>query len=383
MSKRTGARLLLAAGVIGLMLVAAAAFVLADRRAEERMLAADTEARSIPTVAVIHPTAELADEDLVLPATLEAFVDSPVYARTSGYVKKWYYDIGAHVAAGDLLAEIDTPEVDQELAQVKANRLQIAANVDLTKSSAERWESLRKTDAVSQQELDEKKSAYAQAQATLAAADANVQRLEQLESFKRVYAQVAGVVTRRNVDVGTLVNAGNGGAAQQLFHISQTDPIRVFVSVPEAAAASMKPGLAAYLDLAEYPGEKFAGHVIRNAGSLDPATRTLPTEVDVPNRANRLLPGGYAQVHLKVAGIGPRLQVPINALLFRAEGLRAAVVGPNHRVHLQSIVIGRDFGTSLEVVQGLSKDDWIIVNPADSLDEGQEVKIAPATPGGK
>lgn len=375
-ARHTGLKLTLTVIGITIVLVVAGAFALAGRRTEHQALVTETEARSVVTVSVIHPTVEQADEDLVLPAALQAYVESPVYARTNGYLKKWYLDIGAHVAVGDLLAEIDTPEVDEELAQVKANRLQIAANVTLAKSSAERWEALRKTDAVSQQELDEKKSAYAQAQASLAAADASVQRLEQLESFKRIYAQVSGVVTRRNVEVGTLVNAGNGGAAQQLFHIAQTDPIRVFVSVPEAAAASMTRGLKAYLDLAQFPGEKFAGEVVRTAGSFDPATRTLSTEVDVPNPQHRLLPGGYAQVHLKVAGIGPRLQVPINALLFRAEGLRAVVVDADHRVHLRLVVIGRDFGTTLEVLQGLSKDDWIVVNPADSLDEGQEVRIA-------
>jgi RND family efflux transporter MFP subunit len=379
--KHTGATLTLTVVGILVILVIAGAFALAGRRAEHQALVAATEARSMPTVSVIHPTAAPADEELVLPAALQAFVESPVYARTNGYVKKWYVDIGARVTAGDLLADIDTPEVDQDLVQAKANRLQIATNVELAKASADRWESLRKANVVSQQDLDEKKSAYAQAQANLAAADASVERLQQLESFKRIVTQVSGVVTRRNVEVGTLVNAGNGGAAQQLFHIAQTDPIRVFVSVPEAAAVSMKPGLQAYINLSQFPGEKFAGEVVRTAGAFDPATRTLLTEVDVPNPQHRLLPGGYAQVHLKVAGIGARLQVPINALLFRAEGLRAAVVDANHRVHLRAVVVGRDFGTSLEVLQGLSKDDWIVVNPPDSIEEGQEVRVAPAEPG--
>ena len=379
--KHTGLTLTLTVIGILVILVVAGAFALAGRRAEHQTLVTSTEARSVPTVSLIHPTPAPADEELVLPAALQAFVESPVYARTNGYVKKWYVEIGARVTVGDLLADIDTPEVDQELVQAKANRLQVATNVELARSSADRWESLRKANVVSQQDLDEKKSAYAQAQANLAAADANVQRLEQLESFKRIVAQVSGVVTRRNVEVGTLVNAGNGGAAQQLFHIAQTDPIRAFVSVPEAAGASMKRGLQAYINLSQFPGEKFVGEVVRTAGAFDPATRTLLTEVDVPNPDHRLLPGGYAQVHLKVAGIGARLQVPINALLFRAEGLRAAVVDANHRVHLRAVVVGRDFGTSLEVLQGLSKDDWIVVNPPDSIEEGQEVRVAPAEPG--
>jgi RND family efflux transporter MFP subunit len=367
--------------VIVVVLGAAGAVALSERHAEYRALVRDTETRALLTVAVVHPTTEAAGEDLVLPATLEAFVDSPVYARTNGYLKKWYADIGVHVSAGDLLAEIDTPEVDQELAQAKANRSQIQANLELAKSSAERWENLRKTDAVSQQEVDEKKSAYAQAQANLAAADANVQRLDQLESFKRITAQVSGIVTKRNVEVGTLINAGNGGTQQQLFHISQTDPIRVFVSVPETAASSMKPGVPAFLVLAQFPGEKFSGKVVRTAGSFDAATRTLPTEVDVPNGSHRLLPGGYAQVHLMVAGVGARLQVPINALLFRAEGLRAAVVDASHHVHLRPLVVGRDYGTTLEVLQGLSPDDWIVINPADSLMDGQEVRVPEAATG--
>jgi RND family efflux transporter MFP subunit len=379
--KHTGATLTLTVVGILVILVIAGAFALAGRRAEHQALVTATEARSMPTVSLIHPTAAPADEELVLPAALQAFVESPVYARTNGYVKKWYVDIGTRVNSGDLLADIDTPEVDQELAQAKANRLQSATGLELAKSSADRWESLRKANVVSQQDLDEKKNAYAQAQANLAAADANVQRLEQLESFKRIITQVSGVVTRRNVEVGTLVNAGNGGAAQQLFHIAQTDPIRVFVSVPEAAAASMKRGLQAYINLSQFPGEKFVGEVVRTAGAFDPATRTLLTEVDIPNPEHRLLPGGYAQVHLKVAGIGARLQVPVNALLFRAEGLRAAVVDANHRVHLRAVVVGRDFGTALEVLQGLSKDDWIVVNPPDSIEEGQEVRVAPAEPG--
>jgi len=379
--KHTGATLTLTVVGILVILVIAGAFALAGRRAEHQALVTATEARSMPTVSLIHPTAAPADEELVLPAALQAFVESPVYARTNGYVKKWYVDIGARVAVGDLLADIDTPEVDQELVQAQANRLQSATSLELAKSSADRWESLRKANVVSQQDLDEKKNAYAQAQATLAAADANVQRLEQLESLKRIVTQVSGVVTRRNVEVGTLVNAGNGGAAQQLFHIAQTDPIRVFVSVPEAAAASMKRGLQAYINLTQFPGEKFVGEVVRTAGAFDSATRTLLTEIDVPNPQHRLLPGGYAQVHLQVAGIGARLQVPINALLFRAEGLRAVVVDANHRVHLRAVVVGRDFGTSLEVLQGLSKDDWIVVNPPDSIEEGQEVRVAPAEPG--
>jgi RND family efflux transporter MFP subunit len=373
----SGRRLVAVVAALVIVLGLAGALTLADRRAEYRDLAGSAEAQAVTTVAVIHPTAERADDDLVLPSTLEAFVESPIYARTNGYLTKWYVDIGGRVEAGARLADIDTPEVDQELAQAKAGRDQISATVDLARSTADRYAGLRTTDAVSQQEIDEKKSQFTQAQANLAAANANVQRLEQLEAFKHVNAPFAGVVTRRNVDVGTLVNAGNGGTQQQLFHVAETDPMRVYVQVPEAAAPAIRAGMPASLDLTQFPGERFSGKVVRTSGSIDPATRTLQTEIDVPNGQGRLLPGGYAQVHLKAAGGAPRLQVPVNALLFRAEGLRAAVVDAQHHVHLRALTIGRDFGTSLEVLQGLSPGDWIVINPPDSLDENQEVRVQP------
>lgn len=222
------------------------------------------------------------------------------------------------------------------------------------------------------------KSAYTQAQANLAAATANVQRLQQLEAFKHVYAPFAGIVTRRNIDIGVLVNAGNGGTQQELFNVAQTDPMRVYVQVPESAAPGIHPGQPAWLELTQFPGERFSGQVVRSSGSIDPQTRTLQTEVDVPNRQGRLLPGGYAQVHLVVAGASPRLQVPVNALLFRAEGLRAAVVDDQHHVHLRALLIGHDYGTTLEVLQGLSASDWIVINPPDSLADNQEVRVLSA-----
>ena len=368
---------------VALILVVLGAMTVLRREADLRTLARETERVTVVTVAVIHPTAEPAQTDLILPGTLQAYVESPIYARTSGYLKKWYRDIGARVKQGELLAELDAPELTQELDQAKANRDQIAANVVLAKSSAERWLGLRKGDAVSQQEVDEKQGAYAQLQASLAAADANVRRLQELQHYTSISAPFDGVITRRSVDVGTLINAGNSGAQQPLFHLAQMDPIRVFVTVPEVNTSAIHRGLQAYLELAQYPGEKFTGEVARTTESIDPATRTLLTEVDVPNTQGRLLPGGYAQVHLQVKAAALRMQVPVNALLFRAEGLRAAVVDENHRVHLRALAIGRDYGTSLEVLQGLSADDWIVLNPADSLDEGQEVHVAQAPGAGK
>jgi RND family efflux transporter MFP subunit len=360
---------------VAMILVAAGALTLVRRQAEQRTLAQETEKLTVPTVAVIHPTLEAAQEDLVLPGTLQAFVQSPIYARTNGYLKSWTRDIGSRVKAGDLLADIEAPELDQELSQARAARDQIAASTALAKSSSERWASLAKSDAVSQQDVDEKQSAYRQLQASLAASEANVRRLEQLEQFKRVTAPFDGVITKRSVDVGTLITAGSSGSQGPLFTLAQMDPIRVFVTVPEVSASAIHRGLTAHLELVQYPGETFEGSVARTAESIDPATRTLLTEVDVPNRQGRLLPGGFAQVHLQARTTAPRLSVPVNALLFRAEGLRAVVMDASHRVHLRALTIGRDYGTSLEVLSGLSADDWIVLNPPDSLDEGQTVGV--------
>ncbi len=256
------------------------------------------------------------------------------------------------------------------------------ANENLSRITATRYEELIKTDGVSKQEVDNAVGDYAARRAAVASAQANVRRLEELESFKHVYAPFSGVITRRNVDIGNLINAGNGGTAQELFFLAATDPIRSYVSVPEIYAPAVHTGLGAYLELTQYPGEKFQGKVVRTADAIDLASRTLNTEVDVPNRNGRLLPGGYAQVHLLVGVTGTRLQVPVNALLFRSEGLRAVVVDANHKTHLQQLAIGRDYGTALEVLQGLRPEDWIVLNPPDSIEEGIQVnvKAAPAPP---
>jgi RND family efflux transporter MFP subunit len=361
-------------GVV-VVLVIVGIFSLLQRREQYNALAKETEKLSVPTVAVIHPTVEPAQEDLVLPSTLQAYVESPIYARTSGYLKKWYHDIGSHVQQGELLADIDTPEVDQQLYQARADLGTAQANENLSRITSTRYEELIKTDGVSKQEVDNAVGDFAAKRAASASAQANVRRLEELESFKHVYAPFAGVITRRNVDTGNLINAGNGGSAQELFVLAATDPIRSYVSVPEVYAAAVRPGIGAYLELTQFPGEKFQGKVARTADAIDLASRTLNTEVDVPNKTGQLLPGGYAQVHLLVGVTGTRLQVPVNALLFRAEGLRAVVVDANHKTHLQQLAIGRDYGTSLEVLQGLRAGDWIVLNPPDSLDEGMQVNV--------
>jgi multidrug efflux system membrane fusion protein len=338
-------------------------------------LAKETEIDSVATVVVVHPTAEKPDEELVLPGSLQAYEESPIYARTSGYLLRWYKDIGSRVNKSDLLAEIDTPEVDQELSQARAGRQQIAAQRDLAKISADRWQNLRKTDSVSQQEADTQSSAYQQAQANLAAADANVRRLEQLESFKHVYAPFSGVLIKRNVDPGALINAGSGGV--ELFILAKVDPVRVFTNVPQAYSPAIKNGMQAYVTLQEIPEQKFRGTVARTANSIDPATRTLLTEVDVPNKDGRLLRGSFGEVHFSPKINTAKVTVPVNAMLFRQEGARLAIVGADNKVQLRPITIGRDYGATLEVLGGVSLEDRIIVNPADSLEDGQTVNVAP------
>lgn len=356
-------------------LVVIGLFTLVQRRSQYDALAKETEKLAIPTVSVTHPISEPPQEDLVLPSTLQAYVESPIYARTSGYLKRWYHDIGTRVQQGQLLADIDTPEVDQQLLQARADLATSQANESLSKITSARYEELIKTDGVSKQEVDNAVGDYAAKRAAMQSAEANVRRLEELESFKHIYAPFSGVLTRRNIDIGNLINAGNGGAAQDLFNLAQTDPIRAYVSVPEMYAPAIHAGLGAYLECAQYPGQRFQGRVVRTADAIDLASRTLNTEVDVPNKSGSLLPGGYAQVHLLVGVATARLQVPVNALLFRAEGLRAVVVDANHKTHLRPLAIGRDYGTTLEVLQGLNATDWIVLNPADSLDEGVLVNV--------
>ena len=344
-------------------------------------LAKETEIDFVPTVSVVHPTAEKDDEELVLPGSLQAYEESPIFARTSGYLLRWYKDIGSHVNKGELLAEIDTPEVDQELSQARASRQQMVAQRDLAKISADRWQNLRKTDSVSQQEADTQSSSYQQAQATLAAADANVRRLQQLESFKHVYAPFSGVLVKRNVDPGALINAGSAGV--ELFILAKVDPLRVFTNVPQTYSPAIKSGMPAYVTLPEMPGQKFKGTVARTAAAIDPVTRTLLTEVDVPNKDGRLLRGSFGEVHFSPKIDAARVTVPVNAMLFRQEGAQLAIVGVDNKVQLRPITIGRDYGTTLEILGGVSLDDRVIINPAESIEDGQKVNVAPENTTGK
>jgi membrane fusion protein, multidrug efflux system len=366
----------LLAAVLGFIFVVIAAVGISTRLSEQRALAKETEEIAIPAVEVVHPSTEPPQSELELPSTLQAYIEAPIYARTTGYLRRWYKDIGSKVSKGELLADIETPEVDQELLQARAARDQAAAQLKLAQSSAKRWENLQKMDAVSQQETDERSSSYIQGEANLNAAEANVRRLEQLESFKHIYAPFSGVITTRNTDVGSLVNAGNGGPTQQLFVIAQIDPIRVYVNVPETDSPSIHKGVKVDIEVPALVGEHFTGSVVRTAEAIDPATRTLNTEIDVPNPQGHLLPGSYAQVHLALNQQVQRLTVPSNALLFRAEGPRAAVVIAGNHVQLRPVAIGRDFGNTVEIISGLEQSDAVVVSPSDSLENGQVVRIA-------
>ncbi|HEY4069028.1 MAG TPA: efflux RND transporter periplasmic adaptor subunit [Burkholderiaceae bacterium] len=335
-------------------------------------------------VRTAYPKAAGKGQNLVLPATLQGFVQSPISARASGYLKTWHKDIGSRVAKGDLLAEIETPEIDQQLTQAIAAREQAASSLGLAKSTAERWEALRKRDAVSQQELDERRSSATQATANLAAADANVERLRQLEGFKRVLAPFSGVITRRNVDTGDLIDAG-GGSGRTLFVLTQTDTLRVYVNVPQSYSQLVKAGQEVAITQSELPGQTFRGQVTRTAGSIDTATRTMQVEIVLPNRNNLLLPGAYVQVTLPLQA-GNAITIPANALLVRGKGMSVAVVDASGTVSLRPIKVGRNFGDSMEALEGVTVKDQIVLNPPDSINAGDKVAVAPpeaAKKGGK
>jgi RND family efflux transporter MFP subunit len=359
------------------------AYALLQRRNEHRVLAEQTERMAVPFVSVIRATPVEGASEMVLPGTLKAYVESPLYARTNGYLKKWYKDIGSHVNKGDLLAEIDTPEIDQQLAQARADLATAKANLSLAGTTNERYQDLLKTDSVSKQDADNASGNFTARQAMVQSAEANVKRLEDMESFKRVYAPFSGVITQRNVDVGTLINAGNGGnATKEMFDLAQIDPLRVFVSVPQSYGPSIRIGMKACLTLSEINGRTFCGQVARTANAIDPSTRTLLTEVDVPNPSGTLLPGAYAQVSFDAKLSGQRLSLPINALLFRPEGTIAAVVRPDNTLDLKKLIIGRDLGTTVEVLQGITETDNVVVNPPDALEQGQKVAITAQNPDG-
>jgi len=368
-------------------IAAVAVLVLLGAGAARTVVSRMSNASALETVAatsakvhvrVITPEAGGAGQALVLPGTLQGYTQSPVAARASGYLKRWTRDIGSRVQKGELLAEIETPEIDQQLSQAIAARAQTAASLMLAKSTMERWEALRKKDAVSQQDLDERRSAHAQARANLAAVDANIERLRQLEAFKRVTAPFAGVITRRNVDVGDLIDAG-GGSGRALFLLSQTDPLRIYVHVPQAYAQLVRSGQPVSVSQPELAGRRFEGKIERTAASIDAATRTMQIEVGLPNRDNALLPGAYVLVTLPVAA-GSGLTMSANALMFRGSGTQVATVDQAGRVHLKPVRIGRNYGQTVEVLEGIGASDRLVLNPPDALAENDQVEIAPDAP---
>ncbi len=326
---------------------------------------------------MLHPKRGAPTSELILPGSAEAFTETPVYARANGYLTHWYFDIGARVAPGQLLAEIETPEVDQQLAQARAELNTARASLDLSRSTAERWQFLLKTDSVSRQETDEKLGDLRARQAILEAAAANVKRLEETKSFQKVLAPFAGVITARNTDTGALINAGGSGAGKELFHVAAIAKLRVYVAVPQSSSASARAGGSADVTLAEQPGRIYYGRLARTANSIEPASRTLRVEVDVDNPDSSLLPGSYVQVHLKLPGRSNAVTVPVSATLFRSEGLSVAAVRDG-RVVLLPVSVGRDYGNELEITSGLSPEEQLIVNPPDSLVSGQAVRTAPA-----
>ncbi|MEM5436536.1 efflux RND transporter periplasmic adaptor subunit [Paraburkholderia diazotrophica] len=346
---------------------------------QNRSVAQMTQQNAKQYVDVVTPKDNDGSNMTVLPGTLRGYVESPIYARATGYLLHWYADIGARVKAGQLLAELDTPEIDQELAQAVAQRDQIQSSLGLAKSSFERWQQLRQRDAVSQQELDERQSTYLQDVANLAAAEANVKRLRQLEGFKRIVAPFAGVVTQRNVDVGDLIDAGSG-TSRALFALAQSDPLRVYVQLPQAYAQNIKVGEDVVVTQAELPGQQFNGRITNISGAIDVATRSLQIEVTLHNPDGKLRPGAYVQVALP-SGARAQLTVPGNALLFRAEGPRLAVVDGNGVVHLRKVVIAQDLGQTLEIESGIEPTDRVIINPSDSINDGDHVEVMhPQTP---
>jgi RND family efflux transporter MFP subunit len=333
--------------------------------------------QAVPSVAAIHPKRGNLREEITLPGNIQAFVDAPVYARTSGYLRKWYFDIGSRVKTGQLLAEIDSPEVDQQLDQAKAQLATAKANLKLAEITMNRDLGMMK-DAIPRQDVDNAVGTYEADKATVDSMVANMKHLEQLVAFEKVFAPFDGLITARNTDVGQLVNAGNGGVAQELFRISSTDKLRIFITVPQMFSQAAVPGVMTDISLAESPGRHYVGKIARNTGSIDPTTRTLLTEVDIENGSGQLMPGAYAEVHLKLPAATAPLVVPVTSLIFRAAGLQVAVVRNGNTAEMVPVTEGRDFGTEVEITSGITADDWVIINTPDSLISGTTVRMEPA-----
>jgi RND family efflux transporter MFP subunit len=343
-----------------------------ERKVAAQSLVQTAQAGAASRVSVVYPKPGGKAEELVLPANIQAFVEAPIYARTHGYLKRWYFDIGAHVKEGELLAEIETPEVDQQLAQARADLKSVQATMELAHTTAVRWQSLLEKHAVSKQETDQALSDFASKQAAVDASMANVRRLEQLQSYEKVYAPFDGVITARQTDVGALIDAGS--SPKELFHLAAIDKLRVYVPVPEVSAAAARAGERVTLTSDQFPNQIFHGTLVRDSSAIDPASRTLNVEVDVENPNGKLLPGSYAFVHMPAAASAGGLEIPSSTLLFRAQGLQVGVVRKGH-AELVPVTIGRDFGASVEVTSGLRRKDAVILSPSDSLIDGTPVQV--------
>jgi RND family efflux transporter MFP subunit len=352
-----------------------------SRVAAESRLMKRTEEAAVPTVTVVFPKEGAPTQEIVLPGNTQAFSDAPLYARTSGYLRHWYFDIGAHVQKGQSLAEIETPEVDQQLRQAQAELDTAQANLNIAKITAARWQDLVSTGSVSQQETDQAVSNLSAVKATAESSSANVRRLQELQSFEKIYAPFDGIITARNTDIGSLIDAGASTQPRELFHIAAIRTLRVYVSIPEVYSRAARSGAPATLTLDEFPGQTFHGTLVRNANSIDVASRTLLVEVDVDNPTGQLLPGAYVFVHLKLPDETRSVTIPSNTLIFRKEGLQVGLVR-NGKAELVSVKIGRDYGNTVEIVSGLQPTDAIIVDPSDSLVTGLPVRLGNKPAGG-
>jgi len=363
----------------GLLLLIAAGVTVFSRSRARAQLESDTLESTVPTVSVIHPKRTPARIQLELPGNITAFEEAPIYARVSGYLKHWFTDIGTQVKAGQPLAEIETPELDEELNQANAALAQAKANLEIARISAERWQRLRQTDSVSQQDTDVRVATWQAQQANVNAAEANVKRLTELTNFKLLAAPFSGIITARTMDAGTLITAGS---SREIFRLARIDPLRVYVSLPQAYSQMVKTNDVATLTFSELPGQTFTGKVDRTAGAIDPVSRTLLTEILVSNQDGILFPGAHTMVRVNLAtGVNPVI-VPVNTLLFRNDqGVQAGLVDSNGIVRLADLTVGRDYGTTVEIVHGLSESDNVILNPSDSLEAGIQVRVAGAGTG--
>jgi len=368
--------------VLTIVAIAVAALLISgiwSRVRARTTLNAETAQVALPAVSVVSPKATAPAEEIILPGNIQPFITSPIYARTNGYLRKWYFDIGAHVKKGQLLALIETPEVDQQLAQSLSNLNTAKANLALAEITKNRYRGLLQTHAVSQQDADSAVGTYNADKAIVEASQANVKQLQALQSFEKIYAPFDGVITARNTDIGDLINSGSaGGVKTDLFHIAQPGTLRVYVNVPEAYSQGIRVGMTADLSLAEFPGQKFQGKLVRTAEAINVTTRTLLVEIDVPNPTGTLLTGSYAEVHLNIPSQTSTLLLPVNTLIFRSQGLHVGVV-KDGKVVLTAVTAGHDFGNQIEIVSGLNPDDQVIVNPPDSIVHGQQVQIVQAS----